>query len=492
MTGIEHLRKLASKHRIIEHYLTADTIDSIADQIERERACDEDAIENVRLIVGGVIDEMERHVLGHEGMEDSPVARWARELRAALGRHEDEEVEDVATIRKDAYDAYEWVEAHGGLDAVKEEWRSRVPRDRYERRRQCLLDHIAECETALGRRNQRIEELGHRVNDLTTENAELRRRAMPEGMEWPCFEDGEPVPLGGEVTVTVHDEDGDFDRTLAIRSIKYKESGVLLEGTKNEMVILSYGECVKRPAPKVLDADGEEIRVGDTVWDVEFGCEHVVTNVADGTAFVAFEDESADRCDPASLTHQRPVLDADGVPIRVGDTVYFTDGREQECNTVVHAKYDYKDEPYVQLGRLNEVGYPTYTNCSCIDPLQLTHRAPVLAADGRQLREGETVWSVDSGTRYTVEKITDELIPIKCRSEMGSTVSLHPSQLTHERPVADTWERLEEDATKLSPYYYARDVMGLDTDKMPPKESRRIDMMRDLVRRAKALAGRGE
>ena len=33
-----------------------------------------------------------------------------------------------------------------------------------------------------------------------------------------------------------------------------------------------------------------------------------------------------------------------------------------------------------------------------------------------------------------MEKITDELIPIRCRSEMGSTVSLCPSQLTHERP----------------------------------------------------------
>ena len=85
------------------------------------------------------------------------------------------------------------------------------------------------------------------------------------------------------------------------------------------------------------------------------------------------------------------MLDADGVPIKVGDTVYFTDGREQECNTVVHAKYDYKDEPYVQLGRLNEAGYPTYTNCSCIDPSQLTHRAPVIAAVGEPLREGEMV-----------------------------------------------------------------------------------------------------
>ena len=119
------------------------------------------------------------------------------------------------------------------------------------------------------------------------------------------------------------------------------------------------------------------------------------------------------RRSPDTLTHERPVLDADGVPIKVGDTVYFTDGREQECNTVVYAEYDYKDEPYVQLGRLNDVGYPTYTNCSCIDPSQLTHTKP-------------------------------------------------------EPP--DSWERLEEDAANL--------------DEMPCDYS-----AKDLVRRAKALAG---
>ena len=133
-----------------------------------------------------------------------------------------------------------------------------------------------------------------------------------------------------------------------------------------------------------------------------------------------------------------------------------------------------------------------------IEPWFLTHRAPVLAADGRPLRDGETVWEVETGDGYVVERIysgtTEPDFP-------GHTVACHrpddivahtfkPSQLTHERP--DTWERLEEDATKLSPYYYARDVMGLDTDRMPPKESRRIDMMRDIVRRAKKLAERGK
>ena len=232
------------------------------------------------------------------------------------------------------------------------------------------------------------------------------------------------------------------------------------------------------------------------------------------------------------------VLDADGAEIEVGDDLYSIEGMLKLHVSAIDTKNArIATEAMLALDRW-------------ADPAMYTHRAPILAADGRPLREGETVWSVDSGTRYTVEKITDELIPIKCCSEMGSTVSLHPSQLTHERPVLDadgapikvgdtvwywtgaergvvesidansilplvvyrgdsgelyrdaakdvthtkpeidTWERIEEDATKLSPYYYARDVMGLDTDKMPPKESRRIDMMRDLVRRAKKLAGR--
>ena len=70
MTGIDRLRTLAGAW---DAYGLGGTLGDVARQIERERACDADTIENVRLIVGGVVDEMERHILGHEGMEDSPV-----------------------------------------------------------------------------------------------------------------------------------------------------------------------------------------------------------------------------------------------------------------------------------------------------------------------------------------------------------------------------------------------------------------------------------
>lgn len=78
MTGIERLREFAKGCRLTRQKAYSNAIGDIADQIEREQACDGDTAENIRLIVGGVVDEMERHVLGHDGMEDSPVARWAR------------------------------------------------------------------------------------------------------------------------------------------------------------------------------------------------------------------------------------------------------------------------------------------------------------------------------------------------------------------------------------------------------------------------------
>lgn len=245
MTGIERLRELADKYAELgKDHTTIDVVpsgmamlfSSIANQIEREHA--EDCYRMVidHGTVSRVASDMERHVLGHEGMEDSPVARWVRELREALGGDERDHADEREAIA--------WVRKHGGLDMVR-----RMFRDADSRR--------VELCAALG-----IDlDMG-----WSEAMAAMRLRLMPEGMEWLRYDTGEPVPLCGEVTVTVHDEDGDFDRTLAIRSIKYKENGVLLEGTKNEMVVLSHGERVRRPAPKVTAGDGRPLVVGEFVW----------------------------------------------------------------------------------------------------------------------------------------------------------------------------------------------------------------------------------
>ena len=384
MTGIEQLRKLGAD--AVRGGEVGRAICDIADQIERERACDSDTIENLRLELGEARDD----------------AAWVRE--------------------------------HGGLDAVKRRWEclsyyaDPVPRSCMEKRLARLQRQIDESHAALRRRRETISELNHRACDLTRENAELRKRAMPEGMEWLRYDTGEPVPLCGEATVTVHDEDGDFDRTLAIRSIKYEESGVLLEGTKNEMVVISHGERVKRPEPKVLDADGVEIREGDRVWSTQL-------------------DEP----------HEWIVIDPHG---------------------------DRDDSQTVLVSIGDRTGHAR--------PENLTHRAPVLAADGKPLREGETVWDTN-GDELVIGAFEDGGHTVTCRYvDVGDAIPVHgmwsPSDLTHERP--ESWERIEEDAEKDPCDYFGFD--GEETCGKCPASGKNCEqtMALDLVRRCRALAER--
>ena len=506
MTAADRLRTLAGEWDV---YGLGGALEDVARQIERERACDADTTENVRLIVGGVIDSMERHVSGVEGAEDSPVARWARELREALksdasdgsdgekpscpGCHDAADAtfggrkvtrdpaEDVSMsaydlLSSDERNAIAWVRDHGGIDYVKREWRSRVPYDRYVRRRQSLLGHIAECETALGRRREIISKLTHRVSDLTNENAELRKRLMPEGMEWPRFEDGEPVRIGDEFM-------GNDGKIYTVKQVRFMGCYFSLYDFCDEKPQLKadYGECVKRPAPKALDADGAEIRVGDTVWDVEYGCEHVVTKVSKGTVFVAFEDESADRYDPASLTHRAPVLAADGRPLRVGETVWdVNDGREYKVVTV---------ESPVQFDMtLIKVDDGKAAYCVWIRPDNLTHQRPVLDADGVPIKVGDTVYEVgENYPPFIVGRLPEPgaYRTVKVVHPSGAFTFLDPERLTHTKPEVDSWQRIEEDVMADAKDYC--ESRGISSEY--PKHSGKAKC-EDLVRRCRALAER--
>ena len=427
MTGIERLRTLAGAW---DAYGLGGALGDVARQIERERACDADTTENVRLIVGGVIDSMERHVSGVEGMEDSPVARWARELRAALGGEGRDPAEDVSMSAYDLLpqedrDAIAWVRENGGLDAVKRRWEclsyyaDPVPRSYAERRIASRQRQIDESHAALRRRNERIaelererDELREMVRQLNDQTDEMEKRLMPEGMEWPRFEDGEPVRVGDKFA-----EHGGCENV--VYSVEINDFLFKIHGFDGADSLYGNGSSVKRPAPKVLDADGVEIRVGDRVWSLQL-------------------DE------PHEWTVLNPRYGSNCVLVSLGD----------------------------RTGRAR--------------PENLTHRALVLAADGRPLREGEAVWAIDDGIRYEVRKAeVSEDGRILVRPDYSPyDEHIDPALLTHERP--DSWERLEKDA-KMDPGEYC-ETYGL-RDAHMGREAEECAKASDLVRRAKKLAG---
>ena len=382
------------------------------------------------------------------------------------------------------YEACRWVRDHGGLDAV----RGRLG----ERKR--LVDRCRAYEDAL---DMMADSLGiDKSSDKIVQARRVRKavknldaRLVPDGMEWPMFDDGEPVRIGDEVTVTVHDEGGDFDRTFAIRSIKYEKDGVLLDGTKNEMVILSHGERVKRPAPKVLDADGVEIRVGDKVWmDTGDGPWTVTSITTDHAWHVYGESDELGSLDmpPSTLTHRDPVIASDGKPLREGETVYKVGG---DGTAYV---FDGMSDNVPWLAMLHHKAKPHVGTGLRVD--QLTHRAPVIAADGKPIKVGETVYGIDGKGPLTVREIERSDDPdqpehsVWCgESCNGFKVWRIADQLTHERP--DSWGRLEEDAEKGVCKYFEQEH-GCGQCGHYPSECQ-ADKARDLVRRCRALAERG-
>lgn len=179
-------------------------------------------------------------------------------------------------------------------------------------------------------------------------------------------------------------------------------------------------------------------------------------------------------------------LDADGVEIRVGDTVWHVETGEQ-CKVVEVDSRSVSVDFRVDGDGTKHTG--------SILPANLTHRAPVLAADGKPLREGETVYKVGGdGTAYVFDGMSDNVDGLAMLHHDGKPyigTGLRVDQLTHERP--DTWERLMDDATQ-PPWYYCRQH-GVETDAVSPDADLAevvTPFAQDLVRRARALTERGE
>lgn len=426
MTGIERLRKLESFFEHLSglvHYggePLCDVLHSIASQIEREQ----DAT-----------------------VADSPYDALPPDDRAAIA----------------------WVRDHGGVEHVRNQWdylRGRANHadhvDRQLARRQRQID---ESHEALRRRNERIGFLVSELNRANRENHEmfmrragdytafadevckrlaselryvegcskdvmdaalhaLDRRLMPEGMEWPRV-DGKPVVIGERLVGYGSGDDG--YEVVGVRPT----CGWVLVKSRDHItrdggpVILEWdaSKC-HRPTPKVLDADGAEIEVGDDLYSVEGMLKFHVSAIDKKSGRIATEAMFAlDKwADPKMFTHRAPVLAADGKPLREGDTVWYRDH---------------------------------------IDPLEV-----------------RGISTTESGAQY-----------VKAYNDYEGEVSAPAEDFTHERSVVDTWERLEEDVSDVI-YDIGFHLGDYSPSDFKEKGDSVQDRVRDIVRRAKKLAER--
>ena len=330
------------------------------------------------------------------------------ETLCAIADQIEAEQEERITRRLEDREAAEWVRERGGIEELR-----RMFQDADSRRVELCAALGVDTDTG-----------------WSDAMAEMVKRLMPEGMEWlveawPRFEDHAPLKLGDTALI-----DGEADMVEAVQLWIHGKPVIYGDGGSQQ---LDKGERVKRPAPKALDADGVEIRVGDRVWSTQLDEPHewiVIDPHEDRddsqTVLVSIGDRTG-HARPENLTHQRPskVLDADGVEIHVGDTVYHVkDGSEM---TVYGIEGEWLVVSVGSRARHDTV----------------THRAPVLAADGRPLREEEHVYHVETGTELVVKKLPKPgeyqavVVFALPTSPASHLTSFDPDRLTHERPVLD-------------------------------------------------------
>ena len=359
----------------------------------------------------------------------------SEQLRDIIDQIEREHAEDAEAVA--------WVRDHGGLEEVRRHWTLGV-----EASTACGMEvtddaSLTSCLHVLGCLTEYDVPLAHAVvaerwpggrpdecgNDRVM--GELRRRLVPDGMEW--LVEAWPRFEGGE-PVRLGEEAIGFSR---------KPPFVV-----DHVVLFDGGE-----ATVCAEADHGSGKAENFIR--------------------VFPGERVKRPAPRAL-------DADGVDVELSDDLYSVEG-----GLKFHVSY------------INRVSNKIATDAmfaldKWADPAMYTHRAPVLAADGRPLREGETVWvtmdnphdaPLDKGDEVTVKFVPQKTIA-HVEDKVGSVWYVGPDDLTHERP--DSWERLEEDAESLRQTIAAQ-LGDYDFDEFG-KDSVQTRLMA-LVRRAKALAG---
>ena len=341
---------------------------------------------------------------------------------------------DAETVRSDAMDAWRWVCDHGGLSHVKDIYHD--PRAVVER----LGIEWSESEL-------------HVLMDT------LDRRLMPEGCDWEFLKlhmsnlRGFMLDVMDRLGVDKSDSDAP---EIAFDALDRR---IMPEGM----------EWLVEAWPRFEDDSplgcGDEVMTSDGVVKAE-GLSLTICDKDGGVTSIDFGER---------VKRPAKVLDADGVEIRVGDTVWHVHDLDKFTVT------DSNNGENLSVSCMGEDGKEY-----CCYPNGLTHRAPVLAADGKPLRVRETVYDKDTGDRFEVTGLSGDGFAIcwdvdKCEAD----IEIEARRLTHQHPVADSWERLEGDVTLSVEKYRERYGIKKHDGMTWPQLVRD-----DLVRRCRALAER--
>lgn len=196
------------------------------------------------------------------------------------------------------YDIALWSEEAQALaDEIE---RYYIPREQHKRD----IDEIIEAQKGGG-----IEPSAHHIMRLWGEHHDMPFDKGENITQWlnrwtimrPRFEDGEPVQFDENVDVN-----GEIRETCVIEY--QSDRSYSINPDDWDIDWHDIDEPVKRPQPKVLDADGIEIKIGDTVWSIDtherFKIDAIYEN---GNLWSEGEDEhSGCYLEPKRVTHNEP------------------------------------------------------------------------------------------------------------------------------------------------------------------------------------------
>lgn len=203
-----------------------------------------------------------------------------------------------------------------------------------------------------------------------------------------------------------------------------------------------YGELEKRLMPGGYEwpryEDGEPVQIGNEFIDYGGFVQKVkrIYFTKDGYCLISEIETCYLR--RYGETVKRPIVPAaDDKPLKVGQTVYAKNYGYVKC-TVLSFEW-IVDGWLVEVE--NENGHKFRQT-----PDEFTHQRPVLDIDHMVIKDGDTVWDVETGHEYKVDKVNGCIITIDGNdySSMNNGayyLRMYPSyriiKLTHQRPALD-------------------------------------------------------